>query len=63
MDATASVDKSREELWYWSQTDPRGLVDFTFELQAEVRRLHDITAQKIECGGSGRQQRAGRQRV
>jgi transposase len=45
MDATASVDKSREDLWHWSQTDPRGLVDFTFELQAEVRRLRDTTAQ------------------
>jgi transposase len=45
MDATTSVAKSREELWHWCQTDPRGLVDFTFELQAEVRRLRDTTAQ------------------
>ena len=45
MDATTSVDKSRQELWRWSQTDPRGLVDYTFELQAKVRRLRDAAAQ------------------
>lgn len=45
MDACASVDKSRQELWHWSQTDPRRLVDYTFELQAEVRRLRDSAAQ------------------
>jgi len=45
MDATPSVDKSRQELWHWSQTDPRRLVDYTFELQAEVRRLRDSAAQ------------------
>jgi transposase len=45
MDATSSVDKSPEELWRWSQTDPRGLVDYTFELQVEVRRLRDAAAQ------------------
>jgi len=40
-----SAAKSPEELWRWSQTDPRGLVDYTLELQAEVRRLHDAAAQ------------------
>ncbi len=45
MAADNSVDKSREELWKWQQTDPRGLVDYTFELQAEVRRLRDRAAQ------------------
>jgi transposase len=45
MVATSSVDKSPEELWRWSQTDPRGLVDYTIELQAEVRRLRDAPAQ------------------
>jgi transposase len=45
MDATASVDKSREQLWRWHQADPRGLVDYAFELQAEVRRLRDAAAQ------------------
>lgn len=45
MDATASVAKSWEELWRWQQADPRGLVDYTFELQAEVRRLRDPAAQ------------------
>jgi len=45
MDATASVDKSWEDLWRWQQADPRGLVDYTFELQAQVRRLRDAAAQ------------------
>lgn len=45
MDATASVDKSWEQLWRWQQADPRGLVDYAFELQAEVRRLRDAAAQ------------------
>ena len=45
MDATPSVDKSWEELWHWSQADPRGLVTHTFQLQAEVRRLRDAAAQ------------------
>ena len=45
MDATSSVDKSRAELWRWSQTDPGGLVDYTFELQTEVRRWRDAVAQ------------------
>jgi len=40
-----SADKSREDLWSWSQADPRGLVDYTFQLQAEVRRLRDSAAQ------------------
>lgn len=43
--ANNSADKSRAELWRWQQTDPRGLVDYTFELQAEVRRLRDRAAQ------------------
>jgi transposase len=45
MAADNSVDKSREELWNWQQTDPGGLVDYTFELQVEVRRLRDRAAQ------------------
>lgn len=45
MGANNSADKSREELWRWQQTDPSGLVDYTFELQAEVRRLRDRAAQ------------------
>jgi transposase len=45
MGANNSADKSREALWQWQQTDPRGLVDYTFELQAEVRRLRDRIAQ------------------
>ena len=45
MDAAPSVDKSWEELWSWSQADPRGLVTHTFQLQAEVRRLRDAAAQ------------------
>ena len=40
-----SADKSWEDLWSWSQTDQRGLVDYTFQLQAEVRRLRDAAAQ------------------
>ena len=40
-----SADKSWEDLWSWSQADQRGLVDYTFELQAEVRRLRDSAAQ------------------
>src|SRR5450432_2343577 len=45
MDTPISVDKSWEELWSWGQTDQRGLVDHTFQLQAEVRRLRDLAAQ------------------
>jgi len=45
MAANNSADKSREELWHWHQTDPRGLVEYTLELQAEVRRLRDRAAQ------------------
>ena len=45
MGADHSVDKSWEELWRWGQADPRGLVDYTFQLQAEVRRLRDSAAQ------------------
>jgi transposase len=45
MRADISADKSREELWDWSQRDPRGLVDYAFGLQAEVRRLRDAAAQ------------------
>jgi transposase len=40
-----SVAKSWEDLWRWGQADPRGLVDYTFQLQAEVRRLRDAAAQ------------------
>ena len=40
-----SVDKSWQELWSWGQADQRGLVTFTFQLQAEVRRLRDSAAQ------------------
>ena len=45
MGANNSADKSREELWRWQQTDPSGVVDYTFELQVEVRRLRDRVAQ------------------
>ena len=45
MDAAASVDKSLEDLRHWVQTDADTLVHYTFELQAEVRRLRDIAAQ------------------
>jgi transposase len=45
MDAAASVNKSIEELRHWMRTDADTLVHYTFELQAEVRRLRDIAAQ------------------
>ena len=45
MGADNSVDKSWEELWNWGQADPGGLINYTFELQAEVRRLRDAAAQ------------------
>jgi len=45
MDAADSVDKSWEELRRWNRSDPRGFVDYAFELQAEVRRLRDAAAQ------------------
>ncbi len=48
MRANNSADKSREELWRWHQTDPRGLVDYTFELQAQVQRLRDRAAQNSQ---------------
>lgn len=52
MRAENSVDKSWEELWNWGQAAPRELVDYTFELQAEVRRLRDLAAQN--SGNSSR---------
>lgn len=39
------VAKSLEELRSWGQADSSGLADYTFELQAEVRRLRDGAAQ------------------
>lgn len=45
MAADNSAAKSWEELWDWHQADPGGLVDYAFELQAEVRRLRDAAAQ------------------
>src|SRR5512136_2064732 len=45
MRADNSVDKSLEELFCWGQSDPRGLAEYTFQLQAEVRRLRDSAAQ------------------
>jgi transposase len=45
MAASISVDKSLEELRHWGQTDPDRLAQYTFQLQAEVRRLRDIMAQ------------------
>lgn len=40
-----SADKSWDDLWSWSQADPKGLVDYTFALQSELRRLKDSAAQ------------------
>ena len=40
-----SADKSFEQLWTWMRTDPRGLVDYTLKLQAELRLLRDAAAQ------------------
>lgn len=45
MHADTSVDKSWQQLWDWQQTDPRASVDYTFQLQMEVRRLRDAAAQ------------------
>jgi transposase len=45
MDAADSADKSWKELRRWNRSDPRGFVDYAFELQAEVRRLRDAAAQ------------------
>ena len=45
MGADNSVDKSWAELWSWGQADQGGLITYTFELQAEVRRLRDAAAQ------------------
>jgi transposase len=45
MAALASADKSLAELRHWVQTDADTLVHYTFELQAEVRRLRDMAAQ------------------
>ena len=53
MDANNSADKSRKELRRWQQTDPSGFVDYTFELQAEVRRLRDRVAQNSQKGPVG----------
>jgi hypothetical protein len=35
MRANTSADKSREEPWRWQQTDPSGLMDYTFQLQTD----------------------------
>src|SRR5438552_10108680 len=40
-----SVVKSRPELWAWGQADLNGLVDYTWQLQAEVGRLRDAASQ------------------
>src|SRR5579862_1938071 len=45
MRVSSSVDKSLTQLRNWGQTDPSGLADYTFELQAEVRRWRDAAAQ------------------
>src|ERR1051326_7516783 len=45
MPVGSSVDKSLAELRNWGQTDPYGLADYSFALQAEVRRLRDAAAQ------------------
>ena len=45
MGVGSSVNKSLEELRRWAHADPDGLADYTFELQAEVRRLRDAAAQ------------------
>jgi transposase len=45
MAADNSVDKSLAELWSWGRSDQGGLIHYTFELQAEVRRLRDGAAQ------------------
>jgi len=45
MAADNSVDKSLAELWSWGRSDQGGLIHYTFELQAEVRRLRDRAAQ------------------
>ena len=45
MGAGNSVHKSLEELRNWGQADSRGLADYTFQLQEEVRRLRDGAAQ------------------
>ena len=45
MPVAISADKSREELRHWHQTDPDGLVDYTFDLQTELRQLWDAAAQ------------------
>ena len=43
--ADNSADKSWEALWTLGQADQHALVDYAFELQAEVRRLRDAAAQ------------------
>jgi len=43
--ADNSAAKSWEELWAWGQADPHALVDYAFQLQAEVGRLRDAAAQ------------------
>ena len=45
MPAAASADKSFDELWRWQRSDPRGLVDYTLQLQAQLRQLRDAAAQ------------------
>jgi transposase len=45
MRAGNSADKSWEELWSLAQADPRSLVDYTFQLQTELRRWRDSAAQ------------------
>jgi transposase len=43
--ADISVDRSWEDLWSLGQSNQHALVDHTFQLQAEVRRLRDAAAQ------------------
>ena len=45
MPVSVSADKSLAELQSWGQTDPSGLAEYAFQLQAELRRWRETAAQ------------------
>jgi transposase len=45
MPVGASADKSLAELRSWARSDPSGLAEYAFELQAQLRRLRETAAQ------------------